>query len=302
MNYQNQTGGWISALFCVLMWSLSAVVICLLKSLPLLFFLSISLIVGGLLGLIVENRLAELFNLIENIKTSGLYLFLLGLNFVAYPLAFRLAPASHVDLIMYLWPTTFVVVDSYVQKKKITQRESWGLFLGFCSILCLIIPDLFKNTIKYQYLVGYIIATIGMFGWTLYNVIGKKKNRFKEKGSSIDIFLLGLIFLLFFICFGKFQEVNAWDMLYLAVYGSMVFGLAFPLWQKGISHLSVAVLGGLTNAIPILSVSWLVLCNLSPFSIHLCIAFLLLVLGCLLICIKKDFPSQVKALDRDLSK
>ncbi len=263
----------------VLFWSFSAYVICTLRAVSLLIFLSVTQIVGGLVGIFIEKQTSSLKALKTHIKTDWGYLLLLLVNFFTYPLALRSAPAAHVDLIFYIWPSLLICLELLRKKQKPSKLKSLGVLLCFVALFVLFIPDLLTSEVKGSYILGYVASIVGAFSWAIYCLFSNYYKRYDMSKTSLDIFLTGIFFAIAIFLFEPRPVVSFRSFTQLSLYGLVVFGLAFPLWSKASNQNHPFLLSMLASFIPVLSIFWLVVGGVVTLSFWVISSFALVLVG-----------------------
>lgn len=262
-------------------WSFSASIICFSKKIALFKFLTISQLVGGALGLIIERKSLQFQDVVKHLKNNWFFVLLLLANFIAYPLAFRNAPAAHVDLITYLWPTMFVLGEVIRTKKPLSLLQGLGTVLCLLALIVLLYPSLLSTCqFNSRYILGYIVGFLSALSWTLYNILSKALSRTSYKSTAIDIFYSGIICAFVQVIKGDYHMPDFTSLMVIVCLGVFVYGIAFPCWNRALQLGQHTLISGMASAIPIFSVMWLIITGFSRPSFYLLISFLLVGIGC----------------------
>ena len=264
----------------VIAWSLSAYIVCLSRNIALFEFLSITQLIGGGLGLFIERKILNLKDVTKHFKTDWPFVLLLLGNLIAYPYAFRNAPAAHVDLITYLWPTMLVVGEVIRTKKPLKKRQVFGTIICLIALVILIYPGFSEIALHKRYILGYFAGFVAALSWTVYNLLGKHFFRKYHKSTAIDILYTGIICAIIHTFVGKWSMPNPVNLGVMMVLGVFVYGIAFPCWNRALQMGHHTLVAGMASAIPIFSIFWLIIGGISKLSYNLVVAFVLVTIGC----------------------
>ncbi len=261
-------------------WSVGAYLFCTVDHVPLFQVLAIAQLVGAIVSLFFHRPKKPL----TQVRRSWPFTLLILLNQIAYVVAFRMAPAAHVDLINYLWPCLLVVGQALYTRKGLHSGQLLGLALCVVALFVLLWPALETVGGIASFGLGYIAAIVAAFTWALYSLLKKnQKGRTNECTTATDLLLSAMACVAIQLCCGGFVAMSLVDTCLIILIGIGSYGLAFPCWQRALRTGSCASVGGLANLIPVLSVAWLVVGGISPLTLSLFFAGLLIVGGCMLL-------------------
>ncbi len=281
---EKRTQTYFYASVAVVLWSLGAYLLCLLSHLPFLQVMGIGLTVGGCVSLLLERRRCSIPTIKRYLTTRWIGIVLLLVNQLAYVAAFRLAPAAHVDLINYLWPSFLVVGEALRTRRLLSRGQVVGLLACFLALLVLVFPALnFKAGLGHGW--GYLTAFVAALSWALYSLIVKAKSESvgEEPLVGVGVLIVGILCSVVQCSMGGFVSMTPLELFLILAFGAGVSGLAFPCWQRAIQLGSCAAVGGMANAIPILSVGWLIVGGVSQLSPSLVVSAFLVIVGCYLL-------------------
>lgn len=262
MNERTATGIGFVAVF---LWSLLASLTTLAGSIPPFQLVAMSFVIGGLLGIAYIAITGKRFSVLCDVPASAWALGVAGLfgYHLLFFLALRNAPALEANLLNYTWPLLIVLFSALlpVQGKRAGLRW-WhvaGAGLGLAGTV-LILTSSGEAGFSASAWRGYLAAAGASIVWALYSVLSR---RFAAVPSiAVAGYCLvtaagaGLCHLLF--------EQTVWphgasQWVAIAGLGIGPIGLAFYVWDHGVKHGDIRVLGAAAYATPLLSTLLLVL-------------------------------------------
>ena len=267
----------------VLLWSLLAFFTAASGAMPPFQLLSISFGIGGLAGAalwIVRPSAAKALR-----QPWPVYLLGVGGLFgyhAAYFIALRNAPVVEAGLINYLWPLLIVVFSALLPGEKLKWQHIAGCLLALSGAV-LVVTGGHGLSFNPAYLPGYAAALFAAIVWGAYSVLSR---RFAHVPSdAITGFCLVTAVLAALIHFAIEPTVwaaNAWQWAAIVGLGLGPVGLAFYVWDIGVKHGDIQVLGAASYSAPLLSTAILVLTGYAALRNVLIIAALLITAGAVL--------------------
>jgi drug/metabolite transporter (DMT)-like permease len=198
-----------------------------------------------------------------------------------YFIALSHAPAVEASLIAYLWPLLIVCFAALLPGERLRWFHGAGAIAGFAGAGLLVTQGQ-SLSFEAQYLTGYLAALVSALIWSSYSVLSR---RFGAIPTNAVGGFCGATALLAWICHVSFEtsvlpEPGAW----LAILGLGLgpVGLAFFVWDYGVKHGNIKVLGALSYAAPLLSTLLLIASGLAEATWSVGLACLLIVGGALL--------------------
>ncbi|MGE3149288.1 MAG: DMT family transporter, partial [Pseudorhodoplanes sp.] len=195
-----------------------------------------------------------------------------------YFAAVRLAPAAEATLINYLWPLLIVLFSSLILHERLRSHHIVGALLGLCGTVLVVAggPIAFAP----DYLPGYAAAFCASIAWALYSVLSR---RFAQVPTDAVAGFCLCSAALAALCHLGF-ETTVWPQdatQWLAVLGLGLgpTGAAFYVWDFGVKHGDIRVLGAVSYAAPILSTLFLVLAGHAEPTLPLALATMLIAGG-----------------------
>jgi drug/metabolite transporter (DMT)-like permease len=200
-----------------------------------------------------------------------------------YFAALRLAPPADAGLIAYLWPLLIVLFASLLPGERLTWPPLAGAVLGFAGVASLAWQRAGGLTLGGGALPGYLLALCCAFVWSGYSVLSRRFGAVPTDAVAgfclVTAALAGICHLAF--------ETTVWPTgagQWLAVLGlgAGPVGAAFYLWDHGVKHGDIRLLGVASYAAPVLSTLILVVAGWAQPTLWLGLATLLIVGGALL--------------------
>jgi drug/metabolite transporter (DMT)-like permease len=203
---------------------------------------------------------------------------LFGYHFL-YFTALRNAPTVDASLICYLWPLLIVLMSALGPGERLGLHHVAGALMGFAGAVMIVTRGQ-GIALNPDYAFGYGIAFLAAFFWSSYSVLSR---RFREVPTDVVTGFCLVTALLATIAHLMLEE-TIWPQgmgQWLAVVGLGIgpVGLAFFVWDIGVKHGDIQVLGAASYSAPLLSTLLLVALGASPFTWVIAIACLLITLG-----------------------
>ncbi|TNE37702.1 MAG: EamA family transporter [Alphaproteobacteria bacterium] len=217
------------------------------------------------------RRLLKLPRAVWLLGVGGLF----GYHFF-YFLALKNAPPAEASLIAYLWPLLIILFSALLPGERFHWFHIAGGGLSLLGAGLLISKGEGFNFAA-ENLTGYAAAICCAFIWSSYSVLSR---RFASVSSDAIGLFCGATALLALFCHLAFEEtvlpatVSTWASVLALGFGPV--GVAFFLWDKGMKHGDIQLLGVLSYLSPLLSTLILLSVGVAVFSWSL-------LAGCLLI-------------------
>ncbi|QRN03167.1 EamA family transporter [Legionella sp. MW5194] len=264
--------------YCALIfWVLAAPFTATVKSLPLFETLSLTFLVSFLFS-VVQLTLRRQWAALK--QPWPLYLLaFIGIygNQILYVASFKYAPASHADLINYLWPILIPVLTGFLPNEQRSNKHLLAACFGFAGVYILLCQG--ETGFERHYLQGYLLAFTGALVWALYSITARFFNE-----APVD--MIGLCCGLAAVSSGVLHmtyettvlpQGREWAVLLLM--GLTTQGLAYFFWDFGIKKGDFKLLSLLSYGNPMLSMLVLILLGMATPTRELLIAFSLVALG-----------------------
>ncbi len=264
----------------VLLWSLLALLTVWAAPVPPFQLNAMCFFVGSLGGLVWAWWNGGLYQL-KNVPLSAYLLGIIGLAgyHLLYFSALRAAPPAEAGLIAYLWPLLIVLFSGLLPGEQLKSGHVLGGCLGFAGAALLIGTNLTGGSAA---LTGYVLALACAVTWSGYSVLSRRFG--KVPTAAVTISCLGAAVVSAIAHHFLEPTVVPSDALtWFAVLalGLGPVGFAFFVWDVGVKHGDIQLLGVLSYAAPILSTLVLVLAGLAEPSLTLWSATALITAGAL---------------------
>jgi drug/metabolite transporter (DMT)-like permease len=197
-----------------------------------------------------------------------------------YFAALRLAPPAEASLIAYLWPLLIVLFSALLPGESLRPAQVLGGVLGLLGVTVLLGAREGGFSFEARYLPGYLLAFGCAFVWSGYSVLSRRLGRVPT--DAVVGFCLATA-ALSLVCHLAF-ETTVWpsgpsEWLCVLGLGLGPVGAAFYLWDHGVKHGDIRLLGVLSYFAPVLSTIFLVFAGIAAPTLSLLVACALIVAG-----------------------
>ena len=267
----------------IVLWSGLALLTALSGEAPPFELAALTFALGGLGGLAYAAVRKRLWLLLQPwrvwvVGIGGLF----GYH-ALYFAALRRAPPADASLIAYLWPLLIVLFSAALPGERLRPRHVVGATLGFAGAALLFFSKGASFiAADHKVLLGYGLALCCAFVWSGYSVLSRSL-----KGAPTEAvagFCLATA-LLSGLCHVAFETtvIPAGAGQWLAILGLGLgpVGLAFYVWDYGVKHGDIRLLGVAAYAAPVLSTLILIAAGVAPATPALAAACALIVGGAL---------------------
>lgn len=262
----------------VLMWSLLAWLTAASGNVPPLQLTAMAFAVGGILGLGVIAALGRLGEVRQPwqawaVGVGGLF----GYHLM-YFTALRAAPPVEAGLIAYLWPLLIVLFSALLPGERLRWYHVVGALLGLAGTV-LVVTKGQGVSIDTGYMPGYLAALACALIWSVYSILSRRLAAVPTgavAGFCIATAILSGIAHLAL-------EVTVWpsglEWLAVLALGALPVGAAFYVWDYGVKHGDIQVIGASAYAAPLLSTAVLMLTGYASPTLALALAAVLIAGG-----------------------
>lgn len=196
-----------------------------------------------------------------------------------YFTALRNAPTIEASLIGYLWPLLIVLFSSLLPGEQLKWQHIVGCILGLGGA-ALIVTGGQGFAFKTEFAFGYFMAVLAALAWSSYSVLSRRFAHVPTDAvtgfcAATAILSLGGHLL---------WETTIWPEKFwqwVAVIGLGLgpLGLAFYVWDHGVKHGDIQILGAASYSAPLLSTLILIFFGFAQFTWAVGAACLLITLG-----------------------
>lgn len=200
----------------------------------------------------------------------------------AYFIALRHAPVVEAGLINYLWPLLIVVFSAFLPGERLKWQHVLGCALALAGAI-LVVTGGHGFSFDPAYLGGYGAALFAAVTWGAYSVLSRRVAHVPS--DAITGFCLATAALAAIVHFAIEPTVAPADpMQWLAIValGLGPVGLAFYVWDIGVKHGDIQIIGAASYATPLLSTALLILSGYAAFTPVIALAALLITIGALI--------------------
>ncbi|TPW27309.1 aromatic amino acid exporter YddG [Pararhizobium mangrovi] len=199
---------------------------------------------------------------------------LFGYHFL-YFTALKNAPPVDAGLIAYLWPLFIVVGSALLPGERLRWHHVAGAVMGLAGTVLIVARA--GVTFEAHYAFGYAIAFLCALTWSSYSLVSRRFGTVPT--DAVTAFCLATA-VLALICHW-FIETTVWpsgatQWLAVLCLGLGPVGGAFYVWDYGVKHGDIQVLGASSYAAPLLSTIVLVASGYGEASLRITIACVLI--------------------------
>lgn len=267
----------------VLLWALLALFTAASGQVPPFQLAAMAFSVGGAIGIatwIVRPTGISALRQPGSVWLLGV-VGLFGYHF-AYFTALRNAPPVEAGLIAYLWPLLIVLFSALLPGEKLSGHHVLGGVLGLAGA-ALIVTGGGAVTFRSEYAFGYGMALVCAVVWSGYSVLSR---RFASVPTDVVTGFCLVTAALAALAHVTLEE-TIWPstlLQWLAVLGLGLgpVGLAFYVWDYGVKHGDIQVLGASSYLAPLLSTLVLITAGFAQFNWVVASACLLITGGAML--------------------
>jgi drug/metabolite transporter (DMT)-like permease len=271
----------------VLLWGALAALTSYAGPVPPFQLAAMTFAIGAAVGVghavATGQRLAGLKSVPASAWALGVY-GLLAFH-ACYFFALQRAPALEASLIIYLWPLLIVLFSGFLPSRLGGKRLSvWhvgGALLGLAGTVLVLLGSAGRSGVQADgEVMGYALAVAAAFIWASYSVA----SRLFQGVPGIAVIGSCALSAIGAGLLHAGLETTVWPAgarAWLAVAGLGLgpVGLAFYLWDAGMKHGNVQILGTLAYATPLLSTLLMTVLGLGAASATIWVAAALITLG-----------------------
>lgn len=263
----------------VLLWALLALLTVGTEPVPPLQLNAMSFAIGGGIGFLWVIRTGGL----DSLKAIPLrvYLFgtagLFGYHFLYFS-ALRLAPPAEAGLIAYLWPLFIVLFSGLLPGERLRLGHIIGAGLAFSGAAMIVLHG--ETGLGGGALSGYVLAFLCALTWSGYSVISRRLGQVPTASVAVFCVATAVLSAVAHLAFEQtLWPTAAWGWISVICLGLGPVGLAFYVWDYGVKHGDIQLLGTASYAAPLLSTLALIIAGLAAPSWSLVFAAMLIAGG-----------------------
>lgn len=197
-----------------------------------------------------------------------------------YFAALKLAPPAEAGLVSYLWPLLIVLFSAGLPGERLRGVHVVGALLGLAGIVVLAGGGN-RLEARPDHVPGYLCALAAAFVWAGYSVLSRRVAGVSTDAVTGFCLATAVLGLLCHLLFEDTVRPTGPEWLALVANGLGPVGIAFYLWDIGVKHGDIRLLGIGSYAIPVASTLVLVGAGYAEASLALALACGLIAAGAL---------------------
>ncbi len=265
----------------IVLWSGLALLTALSGDVPPFELTAIAFAIGGAGGIAYAIARGRLWMLAQPwrvwlVGIGGLF----GYH-ALYFAALRRAPPAEASLIAYLWPLLIILFSAALPGDRLHARHVVGAALGFTGAAALFLSRgaSFASSGRAP-LIGYGLALCCAFVWSAYSVLSRGLKQAPSEAVAGYCLATAALAALCHVAFENTvipTGVGQWSAILGLGLGPV--GLAFYIWDFGVKHGDIRLLGVAAYAAPVISTLILVAAGIAPATPALALASVLIAGG-----------------------
>lgn len=273
-----RTTATLLGLLAVLAWSTLALFTVWSGAVPPFLLCALCFAVGGVLGLPALLRSGGTV-LHQPVKVWALGVGGIFAYHFLYFSALRIAPAAEANLINYTWPLLIVLFSGLLPGERLGALHFLGAVFGLLGV-SLLVMDEANFAFDLQYAPGYAIAVLCALVWSSYSVLSRLVAHVPSAMVSAFCLVSSVL------AFGAHlaledtvwpASVGEWGAVFAL--GLAPVGGAFYVWDIGMKHGDIQLLGAAAYASPLVATILLIVFGIAPAAPDLFVAAALIVGG-----------------------
>jgi drug/metabolite transporter (DMT)-like permease len=275
-------------LIAVLLWAALATLTALAGRIPPFQLAAMTFAIGTLVGLGWAYWTGEPLSALRRVPLGSWCLGIYGLLafHACYFFSLQAAPPLEASLIIYLWPLLIVVLSGFLPERLGGGALGWphivGALLGLGGTILILLGG--SQSLEFSGTsAGYLAALAAALIWSSYSV----GSRFFAAVQSTAVIGSCAATAIGALGFHLLLEQTVWPQstlawLAVAALGLGPVGLAFYLWDRGMKHGDIRLLGVASYATPLLSTIILAVLGLGRATPSVWLAAVLITIGALI--------------------
>ena len=265
------------AISAVMVWAFVPVLIMQLRKFPTLEMLCFTLSVSFVTTLIYNRVKGE--KTFVNMKLS--YMIPVGMLAVSAPsyfyiMAFKYAPATHVELIMYIWPMIVIIGNVLFYSLKPNWKLVLAILLAVTALFSLHYDNFYVTSINGHILRGYSFVLVAAFCWSIYNLCTKGYGEISPQTMGVyGGFCIPFALVLHFVFENNIQP-SFLEMCIILVIGFLSHWYAFFAWDYAVKKVDASIMAIIAYTTPVISFIFLYLFGYASLSVAIVLAMVLI--------------------------
>ncbi|MDR3495150.1 MAG: EamA family transporter [Ancalomicrobiaceae bacterium] len=203
---------------------------------------------------------------------------LFGFHFF-YFTSLKTAPPVEANLINYTWPLLIVVFSGLLPGERLKPHHILGAALGLIGA-ALIVTKGRSLSIAPEHMLGYGAAIVSALIWSSYSIASRRMAAVPTGAVAGFCLATSALSFLCHVCLETTvwpETPTAWAA--VAGLGALPLGAAFFVWDHGVKHGDIQVLGAASYLSPLMSTLFLILAGFGRFEWVIAAAAALITLG-----------------------
>lgn len=169
-----------------------------------------------------------------------------------YFVALANAPPLEANLVNYLWPLLIVVFSALLPGERLRWWHVAGALLGLAGA-ALLVTDGGRVAFRAEHTAGYVAALGSAVVWATYSVASRRFGKVPSDAVGAFCGATALLALFCHLAWEPWQPPVGAGWLAVVALGLGPMGLAFFVWDLGVKHGDIKLLGALAYLAPLLS-------------------------------------------------
>jgi drug/metabolite transporter (DMT)-like permease len=265
----------------IVMWSLFAALTMATGKIPPFQLAAMTFVIGACIGPLLIRLQSGRWLRLSRVPLAAWLVGVGGLfgYHAFYFVALRLAPPAEAGLLNYLWPLLIVLFSALLPGERLRFHHFVGVALGLAGTVVLFAGQGGAN-FSAAFLPGFAAALAAAFVWSSYSVLSRRLKAVPTDAvAGFCVVTACLAVAVHLVAEQTVWPADAGQWLAVLALGVGPVGLAFYVWDLGMKHGDIRVLGAAAYAAPLLSTALLVGAGFAAPSASLAVAALLVAGG-----------------------
>lgn len=261
-------------------WAVAAVLIAATTAIPTFQILTIAFamsFIATAISLTINKRWSVVLKQPWSLWLLGI-LGIFGTN-VFYISAYKFAPASHAELINFLYPILIILLAGLLPNERFTVKHLLAGSLGFYGIFYLITDGMGLSGFQWQYWPGYTLAFCDAMSWAVFSLAMRHHQHSPPEMVGIFCGIGALLSLVMHVVVEATVVPTFNETLLLILMGLTGQGAAYYCWDFGVKRGDLKLLSVFSYFGPVMSLALMILFGYAQFSLTLLVACSLVVAG-----------------------
>lgn len=198
-------------------------------------------------------------------------------------MALKNAPPLQANLINYLWPLLIVLFSALLPGERLRWWHIAGALAGLAGTVLILVGKGGVLSLDSSAWAGYLAAFGAAFAWSGYSVLNRRFAHVPTKAVGPFLWVSAAVALgCHWLVEVTVWPASAWEWAAIVGLGLGPAGGVFFIWDYGVKHGDIRVLGGLAYTTPLFSTALLVVFGRGELTPTTAIAAALIIFGAVL--------------------